>query len=126
MKGLTYRKHFVSFVKHEHLDGVGLEESSLDHVKNTAGSADNNLGTILQGLHVLTDASTTNAGVALNVHEVADSDDNLLDLLCQLAGGGENKGLALLDGRVQLLQDGDGEGSRLTSTRLGLSNDIVT
>jgi hypothetical protein len=63
--------------------------------------------------------------VALDVHKVTDGDDNLLDLLGQLTGGGEDEGLALLQVGVDLLQDRDGEGGGLASTGLGLSNDIV-
>jgi hypothetical protein len=63
--------------------------------------------------------------VALDGHEVADGDDDLLDLLGQLAGGGEDEGLAGLDGGVDLLQDGDGEGGGLASAGLGLGDDVV-
>jgi hypothetical protein len=64
--------------------------------------------------------------VALNVHEVSDSNNDLLDLLSQLTGGGEDEGLALLDIGVELLEDGDRESGSLSGTRLGLSNDIVS
>lgn len=93
---------------------------------DTAGGTDNDLGAVLEGLHVLTDAGATNAGVALNVHEVANSDNDLLDLLGQLTGGGKDQSLALLDGGVDLLENGDGESGSLSSTGLGLSNDVVT
>jgi hypothetical protein len=63
--------------------------------------------------------------VALDGHEVADGDDDLLDLLGQLAGGGEDEGLAGLDGGVDLLQDGDGEGGGLAGAGLGLGDDVV-
>ncbi len=93
---------------------------------DTAGGADNDLGAILESLHVVADAGATNAGVALNVHEVADGDNDLLDLLGKLTGGGEDERLALLDGGVDLLEHRDGEGGGLASTGLGLSNNIVT
>ena len=93
---------------------------------DTAGGTDDDLGAVLEGLHVLTDTGATNAGMALNVHEVADGDDDLLDLLGQLAGGGEDESLALLDVGVDLLQDRDGEGGGLSGTGLSLGNDIVT
>jgi hypothetical protein len=64
--------------------------------------------------------------VALDVHEVADGDNDLLDLLGKLTGGSKDERLALLDVGVDLLEDRDGEGSGLASTGLGLSNDIVT
>ena len=92
---------------------------------DTARGADNDLGAVLESLHVVTDAGAANAGVALNVHEVTDGDDDLLDLLGQLAGGGEDKSLAGLDRGVDLLEGGDGEGSGFTRTGLSLRNDIV-
>ena len=92
---------------------------------DTARGTNNDLGTLLEGLHVLANAGATDAGMALNIHEVANGDDDLLDLLSQLAGRGQDEGLALLQVGIDLLQDRDGEGGRLASTRLGLGNDIV-
>ena len=122
----TYGEHFIGLIKNEHLHGVGLQEAALDHVLDTAGSTDHDLRTLLEGLHVITDAGTTNAGVALDVHEITDGDNDLLDLLGQLAGGGEDQGLALLDVGVKLLEDGNGESGSLSRTRLGLSDNVVT
>jgi hypothetical protein len=104
---------------------VGLEDATLDHVVDTARSADNDLGTVLEGLHVVTDAGAANAGVALNLHEVADGNNDLLDLLGKLTGGSEDEGLASLDGGIDLLEDRDREGGGLAGTGLGLSNNIV-
>ena len=121
----TYRKHLIGLVKDEHLHGIGLEDTALDHVVDTAGGADNHLGAILKGLHVVADAGATDAGVAFDVHEVADGNDDLLNLLSKLTRGRKNKRLARLDVRVDLLQGRDRESSSLASTGLGLGNDIV-
>lgn len=92
---------------------------------DTAGGADHDLGAVLESLHVITHAGAADAGVALKVHEVADGDDDLLDLLGQLTGGSEDESLALLNIRVDLLEDRDGECGSLASARLSLGNDIV-
>lgn len=92
---------------------------------DTTRSTDNNLRTLFQGVHIITDAGTTNAGVALDVHEISDGNNDLLDLLSQLTGGSENQGLALLDVRVKLLENRDGESGSLSGTRLGLCDNIV-
>jgi hypothetical protein len=63
--------------------------------------------------------------VALDLHEVADGDNNLLDLLGELTGGGEDQGLAGLDAGVDLLEDRDGEGGGLAGTGLGLGDNVV-
>lgn len=92
---------------------------------DTTRRSDNDLGAVLESLHVITDAGATNAGVALNVHEVTNGNNDLLDLLSKLTGGSKDQSLALLDSGVDLLKSRNGESSSLASTRLGLSNDIV-
>ena len=104
---------------------VGAQNTALDHVLDTTRGTNDDLGTLLEGLHVVTDAGTTNAGMALNVHEITDSHNDLLDLLGQLTGRGEDQGLALLDVGVKLLEDGDGEGGGLASSGLRLRNNVV-
>lgn len=63
--------------------------------------------------------------MALNAHEVTNGNNDLLDLLGQFTGRGQDKSLASLEAAVDLLKSGDGEGSGFTGTRLSLSNDIV-
>jgi hypothetical protein len=63
--------------------------------------------------------------MAVNVHEVTNGNNDFLNLLGQFASGGEDKSLAGLDRRINLLENRDGECGRLSSTRLGLSDDIA-
>lgn len=123
---ITYRKHLVGLIQDEHLHAISLKETALNHVMDTAGGADNDLGAILQSLHIITNAGSANAGVALDVHEVANSNDDLLDLLRKFTGGSEDERLARLEAGVDLLEDRDREGGGLASTRLGLGDNIVT
>jgi len=122
----TAGEHLIGLIEDEHLHGVGLEGTTVDHVEDTTGGTDDDVGTSLEALHVIADVGTTNAGVALNLHEVTESDDDLLDLLGQLAGRGEDEGLALRVGGVQLLKSRDGEGGGLSGTGLSLGDDIAT
>lgn len=121
----SYREHFIGLVKNEHLHGIRLEETALDHVVDTARSADDDLGAVLEGLHVVAHTGSTNASVALNLHEVANGDDHLLDLLSKLTRGCQDQGLTLLEIVVNLLENGNGKRGRLASSRLGLGNDVV-
>lgn len=121
----AYRKHFVGLVKDEHLHAVGLQEATLDHVLDTAGSTDNDVRAVLESLHIVTNAGAADAGVALHVHKVTNGDNDLLNLLSQLTGGSKDQSLALLQVGIDLLENGNGESGGLASTRLGLSNDIV-
>ena len=98
----TYRKHLVGLVENEHLYRIRPKEATLNHVVDTARGTDDDLGAILKGLHVIAHAGPTNASVALDVHEVADSDNDLLNLLSKLAGGGEDKSLGGLERYIQL------------------------
>ena len=91
--GETAREHLVSLIEHEHLEVLRAESAAVDHVLDTAGRADDNVSAALKLLHVLADAGATNAGVALNVHVVRKGNDDLLDLLGQLARGRKDKGL---------------------------------
>lgn len=122
----TARQHLIGLIETEDLDGVGPESATVDHVEDTAGRADDDLDALLELSHVLTDVGTTNAGVAFDVHVVTEGDDDFLDLLGELTGGGENERLSALDVRVELLEDGNGEGRGLAGTGLGLGDDIVT
>ena len=122
----TTRQHLIGLVEHEHLHAVGAEDTALDHVVDTSWGTDNDLWAVLESLHVVSYGSTTNAGVALDLHEVANSDNDLLDLLSQLTGWGKDQSLACLDVWVDLLEDGDREGGSLTSTGLGLGDNVVT
>jgi hypothetical protein len=92
---------------------------------NTARGSDNDLRTIGESLLIIANAGSSDTGVTFNIHEIADGDDNLLDLLRQLTGRGEDQSLALLDIGIDLLEDRDGEGGSLSGTRLSLSNDVV-
>ena len=64
--------------------------------------------------------------MAVDRHEITNSDNNFLNLLGQLAGRCKNQCLACLEIRVNFLEDRNGEGSGLSSSRLRLGNDIGT
>ena len=121
----TTGQHLVGFIETEDLDVVGPEGPAVDHIKDTTGSANDDMDTLLQFGHVLADVSSTDTGVTFYVHVVAKSDDNLLDLLGKLTGRCEDECLSAFGGEVELLEDGYGEGCGFASTGLGLSNDIV-
>ena len=121
----TSGQHLIGLVEDEHLDLLSVEGTTIDHVKDTTGSTNNHIHSLLEFAHVVTDVGATNAGVAADLHEVTEGNDDLLDLLCQLTSRGKDQGLALLDTLIQLLKSRDREGSSLSSTRLSLSNDIM-
>ena len=120
------REHLIGFIETEDLDVVGLEGTTLDHVENTSRSTDNDVYTFLELGHGLTNRGSTDGGETLNVHVVSEGDDDLLDLLGEFTGRGEDESLGLLEGDVDGLEDRDREGSGLSGSGLGLSDNIVT
>lgn len=96
------RQHLIGLIEAENLDMVGPEGPTVDHIEHTSRSTDDNLDTLLELGHVLTDVGSTNASMALNVHVVAKGDHNFLNLLSQLTGGGKDEGLGALNRHIQL------------------------
>ena len=105
----TARQHLVGFIKTEDLDMVGPEGPAVDHIIDTTGGADDDVNTLPQLAHILADVGSTNTGVTFYVHVVAESDDNLLDLLSKLTVRCEDESLDAFGGQIELLEDGYGE-----------------
>lgn len=122
----TGGQHLIGLIQDEHLDLVGLEVSSVDHVENSTWSTDNNLDTRLEGLDVILHGGTTNGSVNSDVQVQTDGVDDVKNLLGQLSGWSQDQSLGGLLGVVNVLQSRDGEGGGLSGTRLGLSQHILS
>lgn len=85
-------EELVSLVEDEHLDVSRAEVSAADHVCDAPGGAGNDVLAVVELFDVFADVCTADAGVALHVHVVAKSHDDGLDLGCEFAGRGEDKG----------------------------------
>ena len=62
------------------------------------------MNSVVELAHVLANGGSSDAGVALGSHVVAQGHDDLLDLLGQLAGRGQNQSLTVPQLRVNLLK----------------------
>ena len=62
--------------------------------------------------------------MAVDRHEVANGDNDLLYLLRELSRGRKDQGLTCLHIRIQFLENRDGECGCLSSTRLSLRDYI--
>jgi len=69
---------------------------------------------------IIRDLGTTDARVADDVEVVTDGAHNLVRLVGELAGWGEDERLALLGAEIDPLEDANGESGSLTGTGLGL------
>ena len=121
----TAGKHLVGLIKTDDAHVVCAKRAPVDHVVDAARGADDDLDALLELGHVLADVGAADASVALDVHVVAEREDDGLDLRRKFAGGGEHERLRLAHGDVDGLQDGNREGRGFTGTRLGLGNDIA-
>lgn len=105
------RKHLVGLVQKELTNVVQSQGTTVDHVGNATGRSDHDLHTLLEGTNVVTDGGTTDTCVDLNVHVVAEGQDDLLNLLRQLAGGSQDEGLTVIELGVDLGETANGKGS---------------
>ncbi len=122
----TAREHLVRLVENEHLDVAGAECTPIDHVIYAAGGANNNVDAFLQLANIVPNIGTSDARVALGLHEVSELDDNLLNLLGQFAGRCKEKRLAgaILD--IDALQYTDSKGGCLACSTLRLANGVTS
>lgn len=112
----TARKHFIGLIQHEHPNGVRAEGTPLDHVVDTTWRTDDHVHSLLEVTDIILDVRSTDASVTFRAHVIAESDDDLLNLLGKLTGGREDQCLTLRIVDVDLLQNGDRECGRLSRT----------
>ena len=74
------------------------EDVSRDHVKDPAGGSDHDMLALLKLPHILPHTGSSDTGVALGPHVVSKGHDDLLDLLGQLPGGGQDQSLEYFKG----------------------------
>ena len=61
----------------------------------------------------------------LNVQIIAESNNDLLDLLSEFSCRRKDQGLTLFDSVIDFLKDADGKSGGFSGTRLRLGNDIA-
>lgn len=122
----TRRQHLIGLIQNEHLNLVGLEVSSVDHVEHSTRSTHDNLDTRSEGLDIVSHRGTTNRSVDGNLQVQTNVGDDVLDLQSQLSGWSQDQSLGSLLVDVNVLQSRNGEGGSLTGTRLGLGQHVST
>lgn len=103
----------------------GAQVTATDHVSDSTGSARHNVLSVVELADILANVGAANAGVALDVHVVAERHNDGLNLSSQFSGRGQNKRLRLANSGVDNLEHADRERRSLTSTRLGLSDGVT-
>ena len=79
----TARKHFVSFVQDENLNGPRVQSAAVDHVIDSAGSSNDDVDaavTTTKNPLVFANIGSADAGVTLHAHVVTQRQHHFLDL----------------------------------------------
>jgi hypothetical protein len=120
-------EHDVGFVEDDHFDFVEAQGAAAHMVHNAAGSADDDLGALLEAeeLAFVGLAAVNGEGVDAALEE-GEFVDFFGDLDGEFASGAEDNDLDGAERRVHFLDGGDSEGRGLAGARLGLADDIST
>lgn len=78
-------EQLIGFVQNQHLDVSRSQVSPPDHISHSAWRARNDMLSIVQLADIFTYIRAADAGVALNIHVVSESHDDVLDLSRQFA-----------------------------------------
>ena len=108
------RKHLIGLIKEELTDGVQPQGTTVDHVIDTTGGTHDDVNTSLEGTDVVTDGGTSDTGMNLKLHVVTKGDDDLLNLLSQLTGGGKDERLTFTKLGIKLGESTNGKGGGFT------------
>lgn len=114
------RKHLIGLIENEELEVVSLQEATAHHIVHTAWGSNNDVLALSKFSDVLTDNGSTDASVHSESEELTDGVDDEGNLHGKLSRRRDDQRLCVVAGRVEALQGADGEGTGLTSSRLGL------
>ena len=84
------------------------------------------MDSIFQYSHILLDRCTTDTDMSLDLHVLTNGVNNVRALFRQLSSWCNDYSLYLIWGSIDRLQAGNGESTCFTSTRLGLSNSVLS
>ena len=119
-------EHFVSLVKNDNSQEIGLKSFFFDQVFDSSWGSDNNLdSSFFEDFSVFSGISSTNAASGVDFEELTEAEDNFVDLLSKLSGWGQNDSLTMGGLWIDGLENTDGESGSLACTRLGLGNGVL-
>ena len=123
----THIQHLVSLIQYDVIDIVQLSYTSVHQVDESSWGGYNNLGTLAQGTNLLLDRGTTVNRLHMDVvHVFREVAQVVSNLQTELAGGRQNQCLCLFATGINTLQYGYAKCCRLTRTRLGQGNDVIS
>lgn len=114
------REYFVSFIKNKYFDVVGVEGLFFQYVEYMFWGVDDDVDVGLEDVLVFVDVGFVDVGVDFDVEVVVEGFYDFFDLLGEFFGWGEDEGLVLDEGEVQLLEDVGVEGGGFVGFGLGL------
>jgi hypothetical protein len=79
------REHFISLIEDENSQMIGLKKSFFHHVQDSAWCPNYDVDSCLENSDLISNYSTSNAGVNLNTYEFSDLLNYISDLLSQFS-----------------------------------------
>lgn len=123
-------QHLVTLIENKDADATEAEILVPNKGLQAAWSTNNDMRVsvlVLQKLSILGDGGSTVEHASLDIrHVLAEAVVLVTDLEGQLASVAHNQHSALASHRLDLLERGQNEDSRLSKTRLGLADDVTS
>mmetsp|Transcript_42016 Transcript_42016/g.68047 ORF Transcript_42016/g.68047 Transcript_42016/m.68047 type:complete len:226 (+) Transcript_42016:629-1306(+) len=119
-------EHLICLVQDQHLDVTCAEVALLDHVEDSARCTRHDVHSGLEGVDVVRDSLAADAHVDLHVQVIAQSQADLLTLLCELACWRKEERLRLPGAGVHGLERAQAEDAGLARATLRLNDHITT
>ena len=119
-------EHAVAFVQHQDFDAVKADLVLIHKIQQAAGAGDEDLDALPQGFDLRPRADAPVNGRAAQLGAGGQHTDDIMDLLGQFAGGGDDQRAGYSSRTVeQFVEDGQHEGSGLACAGLGGADQVV-
>lgn len=119
-------EHFVSLVENDDFKEIGFEGFLFDQIFYSSWGSDNDLdSSFFKDFSVFSGVGSSDAASGVDFKELTEAEDNFVDLLSKLSGGGQDDSLTVGGLWIDGLENTDGESSGFACTGLGLGNGVL-
>ena len=120
------REHLIGFVHDKESQIFGSEEPFFHHIVNSSWGSDNNMNSALQNFDVFSDTGSSDACMNFDFVVLSDGVHHKCTLQGKLSCWSNDKRLSMCTSGINNLQCRNSESTSLTSTRLRLSDCVMS
>ena len=120
----AHRKHLIRFVEHDRADRAQVEHFLVEQIEHAPRGADDHVHAFLQAGHLPAVGRTAVDRQHAHVEVLAVFVHGIRHLHGQLAGGSHDQRLCAALTRFEVVENGEGKGSRLAGAGLGLADHV--